>query len=191
MHKELLLLGLLQSGHNTGYELHRIVTAHGELYTDLKKGNVYYLLERLAESGALTVTVEPGARGPRRERLIYTLTDRGRLRFYELLRDVVRTYEPPHMGVEVGMSFLLYLPAEEAIQLLDERRRAVLARRTVVAEREARAVDHLYIELAQDHLRSLMDTELAWIERTVRRLRQHQDDQRQLEVQRQIGGHDE
>ena len=67
MHKELLLLGLLQSGHNTGYELHRIVTAHGELYTDLKKGNVYYLLERLAADGALTVTAEPGARGPRRD----------------------------------------------------------------------------------------------------------------------------
>ena len=68
MHKELHILGLLQSGPLTGYDLHRIVVAHGELFTDLKKGNVYYLLERLAARGALQVTAEAGARGPRRDR---------------------------------------------------------------------------------------------------------------------------
>lgn len=173
MHKELLLLGLLQSGHNTGYELHRIVAARGDLYTDLKRGNIYYLLERLAERGLLTVTAEPGARGPRRERLIYTLTDRGRARFYDLLRDVVRTFELAHTGVEVGVAYLPYLAPDEAIALLEERRQAVLARRAL-SEREGHGIDHLYVELAQDHLRTLMDAELAWIERTIRRLHEHQ-----------------
>ncbi len=37
MHKALLILGLLQGGPKTGYDLNRIVRAHGELYTDLKK----------------------------------------------------------------------------------------------------------------------------------------------------------
>src|SRR5215469_817490 len=102
MHKELHLLGLLLLGPKTGYQLHRITEAHGELYTDLKKGNVYYLLDRLAKSGALEVTAEAGAPGPRRERLIYAITDHGRQRFHELLRAVLRTYELPHTGVEVG-----------------------------------------------------------------------------------------
>lgn len=175
MHKELLLLGLLQSGHNIGYDLHRIVTAHGELYNDLKRGNVYYLLDRLAESGALTVTAEPGARGPRRERLVYAITERGLRRFHELLREVMLTYEPPHTGVEVGVSFLSFVPPAEAIQLLEARRQAVLARRALLDENRSRAVDHLYIELAQDHLRSLIDAELAWIKRTAERLRQAAD----------------
>jgi DNA-binding PadR family transcriptional regulator len=182
MHKELLILGLVQSGHNTGYDLHRIVTAHGELYDDLKKGNVYYLLERLAESGALEVTAEAGARGPRRERLVYTLTDRGRRRFFELLREVVRTYELAHTGVEVGMVYLPYLAPQEAIPLLEERRQAVLARRTLMIEREARGGDHFHVQLARDHLLSLMDAELAWIERTLQRLREHYDDQRQADA---------
>jgi DNA-binding PadR family transcriptional regulator len=170
MHKELHILGLLLSGPKTGYDLHRIVVAHGELFTDLKKGNVYYLLERLAESGALQVTAEAGARGPRRERLIYALTDQGRRRFDELLRTVVRTYEPAHTGIEVGMFFLAHLAVQDAIHLLKERRHSVLQRRAVIVGEEGR-VDHLHEHLAQDHLLALMDAEVAWVERTMQRLR--------------------
>jgi DNA-binding PadR family transcriptional regulator len=149
------------------------VSAHGELFTDLKKGNVYYLLERLAQAGALQVTAEPGARGPRRERLVYTLTDEGRLRFHELLRAVVRTYEVAHSGVEVGMIFLPYLEPQEIVSLLEARRQAVLARRDVV-ERQAAAAGHLHEHLAQDHLLAMMDAELAWIARVLQHLRDHQ-----------------
>jgi DNA-binding PadR family transcriptional regulator len=176
MHKELHILGLLLSGPKTGYDLHRIVVAHGELFTDLKKGNVYYLLERLAASGALEVTAEAGARGPRRERLVYALTDQGRRRFDELLRAVVRTYEPAHMGIEVGMFFLPHLAVQDAIHLLEQRRQSVLERRAVIVGEESR-VDHLHEHLAQDHLLALMDAEVAWVERTVRRLRERHSDQ--------------
>jgi len=170
MHKELHILGLLLSGPKTGYRLHRIVVAHGELFTDLKRGNVYYLLERLATAGALTVTTEGGARGPRRERLVYALTDQGRQRFHELLREVVRSYEVAHTGIEVGMIFLPYLDPGEVSGLLEERRQEVLARRTAV-ERQMASSDHLHEQLAQDHLLSLIDAELDWIARTLRRLK--------------------
>ena len=53
MHKLLILLGLLHQGPLHGYELHRIVRAHGELYTDLEKANLYYLLDRLAKEDAI------------------------------------------------------------------------------------------------------------------------------------------
>ena len=175
MHKELHLLGLLLSGPKTGYQLHRITKAHGELYTDLKKGNVYYLLDRMAGSGALGVTAEAGAPGPRRERLVYAITEQGRQRFHDLLREVLRTYELPHTGVEVGMVFLPYLAATEAAQLLAERRAAVLARRAVVAG-EMQAADHEHVSLAQDHLLCLIDAELTWIDRTMARLRRGNED---------------
>lgn len=169
MHKELHLLGLLQAGPRTGYQLHRITEAHGELYTDLKKGNVYYLLSRLARDGALEVMAEAGAPGPRRERLVYAITDSGRRRFHELLREVLRTYDLPHTGVEVGMVFLPYLDVREATQLLLERRSAVLERRAAVA-REMGTSDHRHVSLAQDHLLSLIDAELSWTDRTIERL---------------------
>jgi len=170
MHKELLLLGLLQSGPKTGYDLHRVVVAHGELYTDLKKGNVYYLLERMADAGYLQVEAESGARGPRRERLIYSLTEQGRQRFTELLREVVRTYELAHTGVEVGMVFLPSLEPEESIPLLEERRCAVIARRSLVAD-ETLTSDPLHKKLAHSHLLSMMDAELAWIDRAIQGIR--------------------
>jgi DNA-binding PadR family transcriptional regulator len=175
MHKELHLLGLLQLGPKTGYQLHRITRAHGELYADLKKGNVYYLLDRLARSGALEVTAEAGAPGPRRERLVYAITEYGRQRFHELLRDVLRTYDLPHSGVEVGMVFLPYLDVSEATQLLTERRSAVLERRTAV-EGEMQSSDHRHVSLAQDHLLCLIDAELSWIDRTIERLQRGNED---------------
>src|SRR5262245_28517519 len=118
MHKVLILLGLLRQGPLSGYDLHRIVRAHGELYTDLKKGNVYYLLDRLAVDGYLKVEVAPGAGGPRGERLLYSLTDRGAARFEELLRAVLRSYDTVHTGVDVAIVFLAQLPRSEALTLL-------------------------------------------------------------------------
>jgi DNA-binding PadR family transcriptional regulator len=170
MHKELHLLGLLASGPKTGYRLHAIVMAHGDLYTDLKKGNIYYLLDRLAQSGALAVTAEAGAPGPRRERLVYVLTEQGRARFHRLLREVLRTFELAHTGVEVGMMFLGTLPPAEAAQLLEERRAMALAQRALLAG-AAEPGEPAPAHPAQDYLLTLIDAELGWIERTLPRLR--------------------
>jgi len=172
MHKVLLLLGLLLHGPRYGYELHQIVRAHGELYADLKKSNLYYLLERLASEGALRVRAEEGTRGARGERLIYELTDQGRTRFKELLREVILTYEPAHIGVDTAVMFLATLPHAESLHLLMERRRIVGARREIVAKELAvGAEDDPLLHIASDHLLSLVDTELAWLDRSLTYLR--------------------
>jgi len=167
MHKVLLLLGLLLHRPLYGYELHRIVRAHGELYADLKKGNLYYLLDRLASEGDLKVQAEPGTRGARGERLIYELTDQGRARFSALLREVMLTYEPAHTGVDTAVIFLASLPPAEGLHLLEERRRIVAERREVVAaELAPLAVGSPLEHIAGDYLLSLIDAELAWIDRS-------------------------
>lgn len=172
MHKVLLLLGLLQPRPLYGYELHRIVRAHGELYADLKKANLYYLLERLASEGFLRVQAEGGTRGARGERLIYELTDQGRARFKELLWEILLTYEPAHTGVDTAIVFLADLPPDEGLQLLTERRRIVAERReTVAKELAAVAEGGPLLHIAGDHLLSLVDAELAWIDRSLAYLR--------------------
>jgi len=177
MHKILILLGLLLRQPRYGYELHGIVRAHGDLYTDLKKGNLYYLLDRLAREGDLTVQAEPGARGARGERLIYAITDQGRARFAALLRAVLRTYEPAHTGVDVAVVYLHHLSPTEACSLLEERRRAVLTRRATAAAELGEIAVHEPAQriaaglLAADHLLSLMDAELAWTDRALAHLR--------------------
>jgi DNA-binding PadR family transcriptional regulator len=172
MHKALLVLGLLQGGPKTGYDLHRIVRAHGEFYADLKKANLYYLLERLTAEGCLAVQAEGGARGPRRERLVYSLTERGQERFFELLRVVLQEYTPIHSGVEIAILFLARVPAAEAINLLNQRRAAVAARRAqVVSELGDFAARGNLQRIAADHLLSQIDGELAWADRALAQLR--------------------
>lgn len=168
MHKILLLLGLLQNRPLYGYELHRIVRAHGELYADLKKANLYYLLERLASEGYLHVQAKEGARGARGEKLIYELTEQGKAHFKALLREIILTYEPAHTGVDTAVVFLASLPPAEGLQLLTERRRIVAERRGIAAQELASVAESSPLfHIASDHLLCLIDAELAWIDRSL------------------------
>lgn len=166
-----MLLGLLRSGPKHGYELHRIVVGHGELYADLKKPTLYHLLDRLAAQGAVAVTTEGGTRGRRGERLIYALTDAGGEMFGQLLREALSTFHAASTGLEVAAVFLDCLPAREARRLLAERRLAVERRRTVIADElgtpagRSSALRMASGFFAADHALSLMDAELDWISR--------------------------
>ena len=167
MHKRLLLLGLLENGPLHGYELARIVSAHGDLYEDLKKANIYYLLDRLARDGLVTVRTETGTRGRRGERLVYTITRKGRAAFRKLLGDVLSSYEPAHTGVDVAVVFLAQTDKATAMELLESRRRKVTERRELmIAELATFQPASLLNQLAVDHLLALVDAELAWLEQT-------------------------
>src|SRR5215471_15959247 len=173
MHKVLLLLGLLLHGPRYGYELHQIVRAHGELYADLKKANLYYLLDRLAADGDLRVQAEVGTRGNRGERLIYALTDQGREHFYTLLHEILLSYEPVHTGIGTAVVFLSFLPPAEGLRLLEERRHVVAERRAVLAAGlDDPAASNPLVRVAGDHLLSLVDAELAWLDRSITYLRE-------------------
>ncbi|HEV3091779.1 MAG TPA: helix-turn-helix transcriptional regulator [Candidatus Cybelea sp.] len=177
VHKELIVLGLLREGPAHGHELHRIVRAHGVLYADLKKANLYHLLARLAEAGLLKVSAETGTRGRLGERMVYSLTAAGSRRLNALLRDVVRTYETPHSGIEVATILMSRLGASAALALLRERREAVAARRAMLAQEfagfEKRSV---YSQLSAEHLTAATDAELAWIDRALARLSEERHD---------------
>ena len=173
MHKVLLLLGMLLDGPLYGYQMYQIVRAHGQLYVDLKKANMYYLLEHLAQDSDLEMRAEPGARGARGKRLIYSITDLGRAHFYDLLRETLLGYEPVHTGIETAIVFLAYLSTEEALALLTKRGQAVAQRRAQfvsdIGQTESSAP---LVAIASDHLLSLIDAELAWIERSLTSLAQ-------------------
>lgn len=171
MHKELIVLGLLERGPQHGHELHRIVRAHGELYADLKKANLYHLLARLEEEDCLKVKRQPGTRGRRGERLVYAITAKGRRYFLSLLRRVLQHYETAHSGVEVAAVFLGRLPPAEALALLTERRR-VVAEREAMLQRDFAGFDKRgpYARISADHILSMNAAELAWIDRALKTL---------------------
>jgi DNA-binding PadR family transcriptional regulator len=166
VHKRLLLLGLLRRGPLSGYELHRIVRAHGDLYADMKKANIYYLLERLAGEGLVAVTVEFGTRGRRGERLIYELTQSGRDSLEQLVEDVLLDLSPTESGVAVAVVFMSTLPKRRALRLLRERRRRLIEKRQLTASQLSRGGSTLGT-IAGDHLLARLDADIQWLERAV------------------------
>ncbi len=170
MHKRLLLLGLLFERPLTGYEVNRIVAAHGDLYSDLKKSNVYYLLERLAREGLVAVNAEGGARGPRGQRLVYSLTAAGRTELVALLRRELGAYAPPHVGIDIAIMLIDHLPRDEARQLLMTRRRIV--DQSVRMLESGLGPAAVVPGSAGDHMLMLAGAERRWLERAIRRLQQ-------------------
>lgn len=168
MHKRLLLLGSLRERPLTGYEVTQLLAAHGDLYSDLKKGNVYYLLDRMAREGLVAVKAESGARGPRRERLIYSLTATGKRELLALLRQEIESYQPLHGGVEVAAVLMDQLPKSEAQTLLRRRLAAVKDSRQNLLRMLGRAGKAP--GSAGDHMLLLADAELRWLERAIGRL---------------------
>lgn len=166
MYKRLVILALLLVEPLSGYRLHQVAAAHGELYADLKKPNLYYLLNRMEQEGLVAASAEPGARGPRRERLVYAITDAGRDAFDGLLRRELGGYEPSHLGIEAAAVLLDHLPVGDAVRLLRERRAAATAYR----ERARESLAGAEPGSAGDHLLLLVEAELTWIDRAIDRL---------------------
>lgn len=179
----LMVLGVLHAGARHGYELHRILVAHGTVYTDFKKPTLYHLLARLAGQGVVDQKSEAGARGPRGERLVYSITAHGRALFQQLLRSVLGSYDEDHAGFQVAAGFLAWIPAREAQALLRKRCAGLHARRVAVRAvidqhlgllpgntmTEQQAISRF---LSADYLLGMMDAELAWMEKTIRYLDQ-------------------
>jgi DNA-binding PadR family transcriptional regulator len=162
-HKTLLLLGLLREGPMTGYDLNRIVLAHGHLYADLKKGNIYHLLEALQRNGYVSVKTQAGARGPRGERLIYKLTSAGEQGFVRLVREVLSSFEPSDVGLASAIVYLPVLGQEEALALLEQRRELVATRLRDVSD-EISPVSNELLRLAGQHLVTIIESELKWVD---------------------------
>jgi len=174
--RTLMVLGLLQSGPRHGYELHRILVAHGTLNADFKKPTLYHLLHRLAVQGAVEVHAEGGTRGRRGERLVFALAPSGAERFQELLRAALSTYDRVDTTFEMATAYLPWIPPQEAHALLTKRRQAIAAlHATVVSELEhltAQAASRILAarSLATDHALSRFEAEIAWLDRAMEHL---------------------
>ncbi len=181
MYKQVMLLGLLLEQPMYGQQIREVIEQHHDAYADLiKKPTIYYLLERLAQDGYLEVRREavnaPGTGSAHdevapREREVYHITEAGRQRFYTLLNQVLRSYEPAQSAVDVGLFFMRYLAPDQAAALLRQRRAVVAGCRMAVVEQCAsEATRDAAHAIVNDHTLTLLDAELGWLDRAVARL---------------------
>lgn len=181
--KQVLLLGLVMERPMYGQQLREVIEGHHDIFAAaLKKPTMYYQLDRLVADGCLELRAETvDAPGPGRghaaiaprERDVYRITEAGRGRFFDLLRESLASFVPVASEVDVSIFFLHHLSTSEVIELL-ERRRAMIAstRERLQTQRASQSkADRTAHLIVDDHTFALLDAELSWIDRTLIRLR--------------------
>jgi DNA-binding PadR family transcriptional regulator len=190
MYYELLILGRLMYGPYHGY---LIISVIGEMVGPWQKvsaGTLYPLLARLERDG-LIEAVAPAASALRSRRTArtYVITDRGRARFHELMRDTTSSIGDYQRLFQLKVPHLEFLTPDERVQLLEHYRdycRAAIRHREkntrdlagwlsdLVAAGEAHTgtASKAGLENAIETTRHMTEqwrAELAWVERLLER----------------------
>lgn len=170
-HRQLTILGMLLDRPMYGHQIKETIDIHMDGLHDLKRANLYYLLDRMADQGYLEARMEPvdsaeSGDGRAVERRVYHVTPAGRTRFEELLRQVMVTVEPMNSPVDAAFFFLPRLDPADAVQLIQDRRDQVQQRyqRTLQGMAQHPGLSPLH-DLTTDHLLAQYRLELDWLER--------------------------
>lgn len=168
---ELLILGLLRRSPMSAYFVTKAIRGHSHVYRTLRTGNIYHHLARLAELGYLKTRTAAAARGPARERDIYSLSASGERRFRELLEIIALDPQAENSVIEIACVLLGQLSRSEALGLLVRRRAAVLdqqqrVQRLLEVERRGGSA-----YLAGSHAVSRLAAELTWLSTSIAQLR--------------------
>jgi DNA-binding PadR family transcriptional regulator len=141
---------------------------HLEESIKLNFGSLYHTIESLAASGWIA-PVETAREGRRPEKTVYALTDAGRVRLLEWLRELIRTPVKDYLHFAAGLSFLNDLGQEEAVSLLRERAGKLAGEvefwRLLMERLDGEGIPHLYL-IEIEHAQALREAELEWIKRT-------------------------
>lgn len=165
--RALLLLGVLMTQSQHGYQINDFIERTLCNVTAMKKPTAYLILDRLAAAGHVSVRSEQ--QGNRPPRKVYTVTDSGRALFYDLLRENLATVDRPTFAGDIGLTFLRFLPPAEALACL-RRRLAQLDAQLAAQVAVPPHGPHLSIDLAIDHLAALRRAERDWLAATIERL---------------------
>jgi DNA-binding PadR family transcriptional regulator len=167
-HRALLLLGLLMTQSQHGYQINEFIERNLSRVTDMKKATAYAILDRLAEAGYISVHVEQeGNRPPRK---VFAITPAGEALFQQLLRERLQQADRFTFAGDIGLMFLDHLPRAEAIACLEQRLRQVEAR---LAEFQ-QAPHHrcgIGVDLALAHVTTMLQAERDWLAAVVERLK--------------------
>lgn len=163
----LLLLGLLRSQDQHGYQLNEFIERNLSRMTDMKKATAYAILERLCKSGYVSVYNEQ--EGHRPVRKVYSITPTGQEKYLELLRANLAGAEQMTFAGDIGLYFLDDLPLAEVLELLNRRLKQVEIR----LENYKQMPNHtgLGVNLAVAHQETMLQAEHNWLTEVLARLK--------------------
>ncbi|MEU6993029.1 PadR family transcriptional regulator [Streptomyces sp. NPDC046465] len=132
----LLVLGAVrQHGRAHGYQVRNDLEYWGaHEWSNAKPGSIYHALKQLAKQDLLYAhEIAPSTAGgpPRTE---YEITEKGTEEYFTLLRGALATYDQRPDMLTSALGFIVDLPRDEAVSLLNERVRAIEGWRKSVTE---------------------------------------------------------
>ncbi|MFI0998763.1 PadR family transcriptional regulator [Streptomyces galbus] len=172
----LLVLGAVrQHGRAHGYQVRNDLEYWGaHEWSHAKPGSIYHALKQMAKQGLLRAheTAPSTAGGPPRTE--YEITEAGTEEFLRLVREALTEYDQKVDVKSAAIGFMVDLPREEAVALLEERIEKIAQWRAAVTEHYIPAegpeqlghigeIMHLWVHTA--------DAESAWTRGLVERIR--------------------
>lgn len=163
-HRTLLLLGLLMSQSQHGYQIHDFIEKNLPFITNMKKATAYSLLDKLSKKGYIDVSVEyDGNRPPRK---VYSINENGKEQFYHLLLQNLSSAETVFYEGDIGLMFLDHLPANQTIKSLQARHRKLQA--TYDSLKQLPTHDHSNgANIAIHHKQKMVEAELLFLTETI------------------------
>jgi len=165
---ELALLGLLSQDPLHGYELRKRLKSIFGPVRALSFSVLYPQLRRMTEAGLITQAEVPKGGRSKRTRLVYSITDAGRLKFDQLTqRDNPAAWDDENF--EVHVAFFSPTPKRNRIRILEGRLRRLEERAEMLRldlERSAVGLDKYLVEWRRHSLESA-EREIAWLEEMI------------------------
>jgi DNA-binding PadR family transcriptional regulator len=162
---EIAVLALLREAPMHPYQMQRLLRVrHKDELLALKKGSLYHAIGRLMKAELIAIEAT-GRNGRRPERTTYRLTEAGREALVESLRKMIAVPRRESSEFIAAMSFLVFLPVEEAVTHLDARCSELKAQINGHKTGLAGAAAHVpRIHLIEtEYLVAMLKAELAWV----------------------------
>jgi DNA-binding PadR family transcriptional regulator len=162
---ELAILSLIAEKPRHGYEIEQVIEQREmRNWTEVGFSSIYYLLKKLEEKGAVRGEIEP-SRGQGPARRVYSLTPAGYDAYNRATIDALSAPSPPQSAFLLGLSNLMSIPTEEAIQALRQYKRKMTLRAEHLRARWTRQEYRLpyHIHALFDLSMTLIDAELSWV----------------------------
>ena len=167
---ELAVLSLVTETPRHGYAIEETIEERGmREWTDIGFSSIYYLLAKLEQDGLVAKQPSQTSLGPARS--VYAPTAKGRRALRSAVAEALSTPQPSGSKLLLGLSNLPVLTPADGRQALTGYGQQIATRLADLRRRRGeQAPLPPHVDAMFDYGEALLETELAWVARTVARL---------------------
>ena len=179
---ELAILSLIAQQPRHGYEIEQVIEERGmREWTEVGFSSIYYLLKKLEHKRYVKAQLVPAERGPARK--VYHITQAGEKAVNEAALEALSNPHRCYQPFLLGLAILPRIKLKDALESLDEYRKALKVRwESIRVSLERQRPLPYYVEAMFDYSLAMVSTELEWVETFIQQLQSLEDEPEDLEV---------